>query len=929
MTKIKGFIALFSFLFLSACMSSSPNPENAFTAVSGNTLDNGLEYQIHAKHDSSQKIQIRLFVQSGSLSETDQQQGYAHLLEHMAFNGTKNFPKNEIIELFEKSGLTFGQDINAYTSFTETVYTLSVPAEDKELLTQTLLYLRDILTDIEFNQAELDKEQGVVQNEYRLREPQEPPYYYAIFRDYIAGSEYQSHLPIGTLKSVGNSTEQGLKAFYKQWYRPNNAKLLISGDVNSELSEQLIIETFASIKKPDNSQIQTIAQPPKISTESKAFSSKVITFSQTDLFFELANIEVKNSDQQSQVIKQTMLSNMLNYRLNVLNSERKLPFSDVYSSDFSPLINKNFKSISINYQEGNADKSVVFISQELARLNQHGFSQAEFNMQYEAQQADQANLKNAYLNQTSTQIASQVIHSWTTSNVLLDYELQQQAYQKALASVTLDEINQLTRELIASPKKLTLAYPYDASRPDFLMVDKSFAKHINNPINNATIKIEELVLPVVKTTKGVSQVKSEKFYPKKQITQLSLNNGVNVILQPDSSVNNSISMTFSAPGGINALTAKEVAANTLLINSYINSGLAGLSPQTLQQQFSSAKAVLTPFVYNNSQGFTMQSVNNPKSLNLIFSMLYSAISDAKIKPEVFTQEKSKLITQQDSFLAQPTSGSTINMLDALFPQSPYQHVFTLEELQAIQKNDVEALYEHYFSSVNGYKLTIVGDFDIDEMKALVLQYVATLEGGEPHQFNHQPQALIQQATQLNESSNPQNNAIVQFFSITNTPNKSIKEVYQADLMRRIITQTLNQEIREKLSLTYSPYVSVSDQQSGLNFTEVFIHMITKVEDAQKTQQVVASILDNFSNNGITNDQLIDHQRGLTQGMLSNLHKSSDRQWFLHRDHLQGFELDSTVNAEAIVNDISLQDMNKFMKTYLDPTKTLQFINIPG
>ena len=923
-----GLIALLAVFTLSGCMSSSPNPENSFATNSQATLENGLTYAIHAKQDNSQKIQLRLFIKSGSLSETEDQQGYAHLLEHMAFNGTKNFPKNKIIELFEKSGLTFGQDINAYTSFTETVYTLSVPASDKKLLDETLLYLRDVLNDIEFDQAELDKEKGVVQNEYRLSVPQEPPYYYAFFSDYIEGSDYEKHLPIGTLDSIGNSTEQSVKAFYKQWYRPNNAKLLITGDVDTELAKKLISDTFSSIEPSTNQQVQVVPNAPDLSPKSKAFSSQVVTSPQTDLFFEVPYATINNSEQLSQNIKQNMLGNMLNYRLNILNSEREQPFSQAYFGYFEILNNKAFKHIAINYEKENPEKTTTFIAQELARLEQHGFSQAEYNLQLEALKSQQAELRNNYLNQNSAQIANNVVKSWSQESAMFTFELEQQAFQTALATLNLDEINRLARQLIKSPKKLTFAYPSNTTQPEVLRLEENFAKDLNKAIANSDIKIEKIVLPVITINSDISPITSEKFYAQKNITQLTLSNGVSVVLQPDTSVKNSINMSFSAPGGINILDGKTIAANTLLVNSYMNSGLAGLSPQTLNQQFINANASINPAFYNSNHGFTMQSVNKSSSLKLLFSLIYSVINDATIKPEVFAQEKKKLIDQQENFLAQPTSESMSKVFEALYPGSPYQHVFTINELQAIQQSDVETLHAHFFGSVNGYKLTIVGDFDIDEMQTLVLQYIATLKGGKLHQFNERPMALIEKATKLNAETNPQDNALVSLIAVTDNKNQSIKEVYQGDLMRRILTQTLTQVVREKLSLTYSPIVSVSDQPEGNHNTEVFIQMVTKVEDAQKTQQVVSDIVNNFITNGISEEQLADHQLGLTKGMLSNLHKSTDRQWLLHRDHLQGYELDSTENAKAIVDSITLEDMNQFFKTYLDPNKTLQIINIP-
>lgn len=157
----KLIFTIFTVLILSSCcVNNSPNQADSIATVTSNTLDNGLFYQINAKQENSDTIQLRLMIKSGSLSETDAQSGYAHILEHMAFNGTENFPKHEIIELLEKSGLTFGHDINAYTTFDSTVYILSIATSDTKLLFDTLLYLRDVLTAIEFDQTELDKEKG-------------------------------------------------------------------------------------------------------------------------------------------------------------------------------------------------------------------------------------------------------------------------------------------------------------------------------------------------------------------------------------------------------------------------------------------------------------------------------------------------------------------------------------------------------------------------------------------------------------------------------------------------------------------------------------------------------------------------------------------------------------------------------------------------
>lgn len=287
-------------------------------------------------------------------------------------------------------------------------------------------------------------------------------------------------------------------------------------------------------------------------------------------------------------------------------------------------------------------------------------------------------------------------------------------------------------------------------------------------------------------------------------------------------------MSFTAPGGVNSLAERQLIAIHYFFNSYLGSGLAGLSQEALGQKFINAQVELTPVIAANHHGFTISSVNKPKSLEFLFSMLHSTFSDAKIKENVFASEKKRLIEQQQNFLKQPISTTVQKIQNTLYPDNNRQKIYSIAELQTVQQRDVEALYQTLFASANGYKLTIVGDFAIEQLKPVIFQYIATLPSGKQHTFSSTPQSLIQQVNQLNETTNPQDNAIVTLLAVTDTANQSIKEIYQADLMQRIISQTMTKVVREKLSLTYSPYVMVTDQQAGLASTLVFIQMITKV-----------------------------------------------------------------------------------------------------
>ncbi|MHA2939208.1 M16 family metallopeptidase [Vibrio sp. RC27] len=923
----KLLLIIFTTVVLSACQSSSEQVNSTAVQVVSETLDNGLFYEIHSKKENSGRIQLRLMIKSGSFSETSDQSGYAHLVEHMAFNGTQHFPKNKIIELFEKSGLTFGNDINAYTSFSETVYSLSIPKSDKKLLAQTLLYLRDILTAITFDPTELDKEKGVVENEYRLGTLNEKSYDNAILFDYIKGSEYAQRLPIGTLESIQSSTSDSLNTFYKSWYRPNNAKLLITGDIDSKSAALLIGKTFSPLEKSDNSKQQTTPDAPSLQADTQSYTSQAINFHQTDVFYELPTWPIENSKDLGEALQLDMLKGLINYRLNAANNQRETPFSDVGFVYNWLLNNKMFGNAYINYLNGQSREAVEFIAQELARIEQHGFSAAEYTQQIALFKSFQSELSNYYINKNSAQLADDVIESWRKGDSEYTLELEQQAYQMAL-STTRESFNQLASELLKTPSKLTLAVPYQSTKPNLSVLDSTFSETINKPISKSEFKIEKLTLPIVKNVTARNKITRERFYSEKQITQWDLSNGVSVVLQPDHSVKNAINMSFTAPGGVNSLQEDQLVASAFLINSYLNSGLAGLSAQALNQKFNQAKADFMPLVTENQQGFTMHSVNDPKSLQLLFSMFYKAFTAAEIKENAFALEKNRIIEQQKTSLTLPTNVFLAKVLDKIFPDNNRQKQFSIKQLESVHQSDVEALYKTLFASANGFKLTIVGDFEIDQLKPVILQYIANLPTGKLHAFNKASQSLIGTASDLNDATNQEDNALVLLYAVTDTPNQSIKAPYEAELMQRIISQTITKIVREQLSLTYSPYVQVIDQPAGNDYTQVIIRLITKVEDAKQTQQVVDEIVNNLLNDGITEEQLSENKKNMKLDLVSSMGDSSNREWFLHRDHLFGYPLGSTEDASLILDSISIEEMKSSIRAYLAPQKTLRAINLP-
>src|SRR5256712_5390182 len=213
-------------------------------------LPNGVRYYVRANRKPEKRGELRLVVKAGSVLETDDQQGLAHFVEHMAFNGTQHFPKDSIVSFIESLGMRFGADLNAYTSFDETVYMLQVPTDKPEVMDKALLVLEDWAHNVSFDNAEIDKERGVVMEEWRLRRGAGARTTDKLFPILLKGSRYADRIPIGKTEILQNFKPETLKKFYADWYRPDLIAVVAVGDFDKTAVENLIKSHFSGLQNP-------------------------------------------------------------------------------------------------------------------------------------------------------------------------------------------------------------------------------------------------------------------------------------------------------------------------------------------------------------------------------------------------------------------------------------------------------------------------------------------------------------------------------------------------------------------------------------------------------------------------------------------------------------------------------------------------------
>ena len=440
------------------------------------------------------------------------------------------------------------------------------------------------------------------------------------------------------------------------------------------------------------------------------------------------------------------------------------------------------------------------------------------------------------------------------------------------------------------------------------------------------IEVVPANLPLFTVLPGESKIESQTLYPDLGITQWQLGNGITVQLQPEKAANGRVYISMEAPGGRYSLKAEQNASLSVFLPSLQGSGLAGLSAQQLHQKLKSADVSLTPFVTHNSQGFSLEA--GKQGLETAFSTLYSAFTGAKVDPKVFKAAKNRLLEQQTYALKLPAVKAQQKLLSTLYPDNAYEAVFTVEQIKAVSQQDIESLYQQLIASANGYQFTLVGDFDVEEVKPLVEKYIVSLPGGQRHAYAKTELPFIAKQSSITETVNPQDRADLTFFYLFDKTDGSIDEVYAADIIGRIMGQRLMKKVREELSLTYTPSVACGRREPGAPYGSCSISIISESEHAEKAQQAVADLVAEIVSSGVSASELELHKRALAQGMASSVKDVKDRQMFLHRDSMYGLPVGSIYRSEDIIDRLDMAYVNQLLKTYFNQQHHLAFANLP-
>ena len=709
--------------------SSTPIPQDP-KVVKGE-LSNGMKYFVRNNEKPEDRVILRLVIKAGSILERDDQQGLAHFMEHMNFNGTKRFPKNEIVDYLQSIGVKFGNDLNAYTSFDETVYFLPIPLDDPKNLEKGLDIMEDWAFNATLDHEEIDKERGVVLEEYRLGLGAGKRMRQEYFDKLLYNSRYADRLPIGKKDVLENFDYQVLKDFYNTWYRPDLMAFIAVGDVDVKEIEKKIKRRFSKYENPENPKPRKEYDIPlheetfvAIATDHEATSQQV------SLYYKNPNerTPVQSVDDLRNSLVNNLFTTMINNRFQEITNSANPPFSYGFSYYGSLPNKKNMSYTSVASPTDNKQLAALeVLVKENQRVKRHGFTKSELER---ARKEILNNAEKSFKERNKTQsrrYVSKLQSQFLNGNISFSEKFKYEKYQELLPKINLDEVNQLIDNFIREEARVAILtgpeYENDEDRP----TKNEVLNIINKDYGDLEpYQDEELAESLVREKLEAGDITSESKDDELGTTTLTLSNGAKVTYKKTDFKDDEVLVEAVSYGGTNLLDVETYKQTHWAFSGLGEAGFSGLDKNDISKFMSDKNASLNVGISSNSENLSGSA--SPEDLEYLFQMIQAKFTDLNFDEDAFEGYKSKRMAFMGNLLASPRFYYLSEMYGFIQEDNPrWDGVIPDEEKwENTSYEKAYDVYEQRFANAADFHFYFVGNVDEDQIKKLSKKYIAAL-----------------------------------------------------------------------------------------------------------------------------------------------------------------------------------------------------------
>jgi zinc protease len=893
-------------------------------------LDNGFTYYIRKNTKPENRVEMRLAVYAGSVLEDDDQQGLAHFNEHMAFNGTANFAKNDLVKYLQSVGVQFGPEINAFTSLDQTVYMLTLPTDSAHIIANGYQIMEDWAHNLSFDTAEIDKERGVIVEEWRLGQGPNQRMQEKLFPVLFRGSKYATRLVIGKKEIIEGASYETIKRFYYDWYRPDLMAFVVVGDLDPDAVEAAVREHFGRLKMPDNPRIREgYPIPDQPGTEVAVATDKEMPYTIVEIACKtdpLGNKYLKDY-RESLVIQ--LFSSMLNQRIEELKEQADPPL--LYSAvQYGSLGTREKNALQLLglVSETGIEKGIRTLITEMERSNRYGFTEGELERQKKQLYSFFEKAYNERDKTESAVLVAEYIRNFITEEPIPGIEFEFDFVKEYLSGISLDEINALARRIlirnnrvvmVMAPQKEGISLP---SEEQILAV---VSQSENQEIEAYVDKTAGAQLMAEKPAKGriILTKKNEAL----GVVEMSLSNGAKVILKSTDFKNNEILFRAYSPGGYSLYSLADHQSAVNAADIVGECGLADYSPSDLTKLL--AGKIVSAATYINPYHEGINGTAAPADLESMLQLVYLGFTKPRKDSALF----SAYITRQKglikNLLADPENFFFDQYNRCKTQNNPRASLIPTEaDIDRIDYNRAFEIYHDRFADASGFTFLFVGSFKIDSIKPLIETYLASLPSlRKPENWVDMGIRAPETKVDLPVYKGKDPKSFVAFYAEGNEPWDPI-ESHMFGSLGQLLNIRYNDVLREQMSGIYGMGVDVGLVKIPFEHWEISIIIPCSPENTDILTKASIDEINKIREEGVTAEDLTKVKESQRRELEKNLKENS--YWIsqlveAYRLNDPGLITQSAGRIEAVTSE-RLQEvakkinLEKYVRVVLFPEK---------
>lgn len=906
---------IFTILLLVACHRlPEPQPLKADSQWLQGQLDNGMQY--HLRPVSGEPVSLRLLVHAGAVDETAEQAGYAHFLEHMAFLGSSGFDAKKVESLFADAGVSFGHDLNAFTTHDITSYQIDLP--NNKRLDSAITWLSDIATGkLTLDPSLIENEKGAVLGEFRAARRGDKPAELKVFEALLEDSRYEGRDVLGTQESIHRLNRDGLMAFYRAHYSPQQTELIITGDINSKQLEPMISRYFgeavlgvteALVDQPvtTESEREGIAE---LTSEPLFISGAAGQQAGIGLLLEFSDSQVTTDTEYQAVLLEDAVLQAIGQRLKDRHIEAQSPLLNSFSGT-SLIINRYIGEIVVEFAESDRLAAQQFFAEELASLRDYGVGDIELATIKEMWRNDVKSLDTQWLHKKAvdfsedrlnalmvgkTQQPKEAVRSQLKQFVAqLDKGRLNKAIKEYLSAANNKPILLLTREENAEKAKATLAQfqeQLSAEGKELLMASSS-----------ATFPLPE---------KGGEITSYEAIEPATH--RWTLENGIDVWLRQMPKAGGDVHLYLMSSGGMAALPPELHHAAKMVGPVFARSGLAGFTASEFDKLLLRHNTYLEPVIWETSHG--LYSVTGKQELPFAFSVLNQAMTAAKVNELQFTAVQHELAIEQNKWLSSPFGRFVSQVVGTLYPSESPMQIVTGDDFEQVTPEQVQAAIDTLMRKKRNFTLVVSADIEVGEFNRMLRRYVAGISfeaesdtGAEiaPVITDYRTGPKVSTTSKkVMEAVDNTINYEVNLFS-QGEP-KTTRDRFTSDLFYRLLDKRYRDELRNAQGLSYDPYIQLTWFDGSGEALVAFV--VNAAPDKLNAVRISTQRVLEKARMGFTADEFAAAKSQLAADMKSRLTNPQEQALMLSSYLLFGADPQAAIHPEKIMSTLTLGEVN--------------------